>query len=38
MATRWDERFFASTRGQVIDLIRRRHSTVDELAKLPRCD
>ncbi len=30
--TPWDERFFASTRGQVVDLIRRGHSTVDELA------
>ena len=32
MATRWDERFFASTRGQVISLLRRNSSTVDELA------
>jgi predicted ArsR family transcriptional regulator len=32
MATRWDERFFASTRGQVIGLIRRGVHTVDELA------
>lgn len=32
MVTRWDERFFSSTRGQVITLLRRGHSTVDELA------
>jgi predicted ArsR family transcriptional regulator len=32
MVTRWDERFFASTRGQVVTLLRRGGSTVDELA------
>lgn len=32
MATRWDERFFASTRGQVVSLLRRKSSTVEELA------
>lgn len=32
VATRWDERFFASTRGQVISLLRRGSRTVDELA------
>lgn len=32
MVTRWDERFFASTRGQVMTLLRRGGSTVDELA------
>lgn len=30
--TRWDERFFASTRGQVVALLRRGRHTVDELA------
>lgn len=30
--TRWDERFFASTRGQVVTLLRREPRTVDELA------
>jgi predicted ArsR family transcriptional regulator len=32
MATRWDERFFASTRGQVAALLRPGARTVDELA------
>ena len=32
MATRWDERFFASTRGQVASLLRPGGRTVDELA------
>lgn len=32
MATRWDERFFASTRGRVAALLRRGNRTVDELA------
>src|SRR5680860_1771117 len=32
MVTRWDERFFASTRGQVITLLRKETTTVDELA------
>jgi predicted ArsR family transcriptional regulator len=31
-ATRWDERFFASTRGRVVTLLRRGRRTVDELA------
>lgn len=30
--TRWDERFFASTRGQVVTLLRRGARTVEELA------
>ncbi len=30
--TRWDKRFFASTRGQVVNLLRRGPRTVDELA------
>jgi predicted ArsR family transcriptional regulator len=32
MVTRWDERFFASTRGQVVSVLRRGASTVDGLA------
>ena len=32
-ATRWDERFLASTRGQVAALLRRSDRTVDELAQ-----
>lgn len=32
VASRWDERFFASTRGQVVALLRRGNRTVDELA------
>jgi predicted ArsR family transcriptional regulator len=32
VATRWDERFFASTRGRVVALLRRGRRTVDELA------
>jgi predicted ArsR family transcriptional regulator len=32
MATRWDERFFATTRGQVVTLLRQGSRTVDELA------
>ena len=31
--TRWDERFFASTRGHVVVLLRRSERTVDELAQ-----
>ncbi len=31
--TYWDKRFFASTRGQIIALLRRKISTVDELAQ-----
>lgn len=32
-ATRWDQRFFASTRGQVVALLRRASRTVEELAR-----
>ena len=32
-ATRWDRRFYASTRGQVVSLLRRGRRTVDELAE-----
>jgi predicted ArsR family transcriptional regulator len=32
LGTRWDQRFFASTRGQVVTLLRRGRHTVDELA------
>ncbi len=32
-ATRWDQRFFASTRGQVVALLRRASRTVAELAQ-----
>jgi predicted ArsR family transcriptional regulator len=31
--TRWDQRFFASTRGQIVRLLRRASRTVDELAQ-----
>jgi len=31
--TRWDQRFFASTRGRVVALLRRAGRTVDELAE-----
>ncbi len=31
--TYWDKRFFASTRGQIVALLRRKISTVDELAQ-----
>ena len=31
--TRWDERFFASTRGQVVALLRRGLGTVEDLAQ-----
>ena len=34
MATHRDERFFASTRGQVVTLLRRSGRTVEELARL----
>lgn len=30
---RWNERFFASTRGQIVALLRRTSRTVDELAR-----
>lgn len=33
MATGWDQRFFASTRGQVVTLLRQGHATVEELAQ-----
>jgi predicted ArsR family transcriptional regulator len=33
MATRWDEHFFASTRGRILRLIRSAPRTVGELAK-----
>ena len=32
MATGWNQRFFASTRGQVVALLRQGHATVEELA------
>lgn len=32
MATNWNQRFFASTRGRIITLLRRANRTVDELA------
>lgn len=31
--TRWDRRFFASTRGQIVTLLRRDDRTVEELAR-----
>ena len=34
MATTWDEKFFESTRGQIVTLLRRAGRTVDELAKV----
>jgi len=33
METRWDQRFFASTRGRIVALLRRASRTVDELAQ-----
>ncbi len=33
MGTRWDQRFFASTRGRVVALLRRAGRTVEELAQ-----
>lgn len=30
---RWDKRFLSTTRGRIVDLLRRRTSTVDELAQ-----
>jgi predicted ArsR family transcriptional regulator len=30
---RWDKRFLSTTRGRIVDLLRRRQSTVDELAQ-----
>ena len=32
-STRWDQRFFASTRGQVVTLLRQGHATVEDLAR-----
>ena len=32
-STRWDQRFFASTRGQVLTLLRQGHGTVEDLAR-----
>jgi predicted ArsR family transcriptional regulator len=34
MSTRWDHRFFASTRGQIVALLRRDSRTVDEMAQV----
>src|SRR6476661_922971 len=31
--TRWDQRFFTSTRGRIVTLLRRADRTVDELAQ-----
>ena len=33
MAGRWDQRFFASTRGRIVALLRRASRTVEELAQ-----
>jgi predicted ArsR family transcriptional regulator len=33
MATNWDRRFFESTRGRIVTLLRRSGSTVEELAR-----
>lgn len=33
MQARWDSRFFESTRGRIVTLLRRRRYTVDELAQ-----
>ena len=33
MSTRWDRKFFESTRGRVVTLLRRANFTVDELAR-----
>ena len=33
MATNWDEKFFESTRGQIVTLLRRSKSTVEDLAR-----
>lgn len=33
MSSRWDQRFFASTKGQVVALLRRGVATVEELAQ-----
>lgn len=33
MTTRWDQKFFASTRGQIVTLLRRDGRTVEDLAR-----
>jgi predicted ArsR family transcriptional regulator len=33
LATNWDERFFDSTRGQIVTLLRRSNRTVEDLAR-----
>lgn len=33
MMARWDQRFFGSTRGRIVSLLRRRGHTVEELAR-----
>ena len=33
MATNWDVRFFQSTRGRIVTLLRRSKSTVEDLAR-----
>jgi len=33
LATNWDEKFFESTRGQIVTLLRRSKSTVEDLAR-----
>jgi len=33
LAIKWDQKFFDSTRGQTVTLLRRSGRTVDELAK-----
>jgi hypothetical protein len=33
LAANWDEKFFESTRGQVVTLLRRSDRTVEELAR-----
>jgi predicted ArsR family transcriptional regulator len=33
LATNWDERFFKSTRGRIVTLLRRSNRTVEELAR-----
>jgi predicted ArsR family transcriptional regulator len=34
MATNWDERFFESTRGRIVTLLRRSNRTVEDLARV----
>jgi predicted ArsR family transcriptional regulator len=33
LATKWDERFFQSTRGRIVTMLRRSKSTVEDLAR-----